>query len=358
MSAGKRIAVVLLNLGGPDKPEAVEPFLFNLFNDPAILELPQPLRWLLARIIARRRAPLARANYARIGGASPLLKNTLDQARALEAALRGLGEVKVFSAMRYWRPFTEETALEVKSFAPREIVLLPLYPQFSGATSGSSLKAWDGAAKRVGLTAPTHAACCYADEPGFIDAAARLIDAVLRQAKQRGTPRLLLSAHGLPKNTVARGDPYQNQVERSAWAIMAALAQRDPAWAQAEREVCYQSRVGPLEWLKPYTEDAIRRAARDRRAVVLFPIAFVSEHVETLVELDMDYRAIAEAEGAAAYLRVPAVGTDPAFIAGLAGVVRAALAHRPCVASRTGARACPGEFARCAMQGQPREQPA
>lgn len=349
MNAGRRVAVVLLNLGGPDSPEAVRPFLFNLFNDSAILELPQPLRWLLAQLIARRRAPLARRNYARIGGASPLLANTAAQARALQDALGGLGEVKVFVAMNYWRPFSADAARAVKAFDPGEVVLLPLYPQFSGTTSGSSLARWRAAAAAAGIAAPTRAVCCYPDEPGFVAAGAQAVDAALRQAKRAATPRLLLSAHGLPLRTVERGDPYRSQVERSAAAILAALRRRDPAWAGLEHAVCYQSRVGPLEWLRPYTEDEIRRAAGDGRAIVVFPLAFVSEHSETLVELDMDYRAVAEAGGAPAYHRVPAVGADPAFIEGLAGLVRTALRRPAGAASLTGARICPNGFGRCAM---------
>ena len=353
MNARRRIAVVLMNLGGPDSPDAVRPFLFNLFNDRAILELPQPVRWFLAHIISRRRAPFARGNYARIGGASPLLSNTQAQARALASALAELGEARVFIAMRYWKPFAEDAAREVKAFDPQEIVLLPLYPQYSGTTSGSSLKAWRAAARSVGISATTHGVCCYPDAPDFAGSAAALIDMALRQAARVGTPRLLLSAHGLPRKTVDRGDPYQSQVKRSAAAILAALAKRDQAWASLEHEVCYQSRVGPLEWLRPYTEDEIRRAARDGRAIVLFPVAFVSEHVETLVELDIDYKRIAESAGAPAYIRVPAVGTEPAFIEGLAGLVRDALARSPCTASSTGARICPAALGRCAMQGQP-----
>ena len=353
MNARRRIAVVLMNLGGPDSPDTVRPFLFNLFNDRAILELPQPVRWLLAQFISRRRAKLARGNYARIGGASPLLSNTQAQARALAGALAGLGEARVFIAMRYWKPFAEDAAREVKEFDPHEIVLLPLYPQYSGTTSGSSLKAWRAAARSVGISAATHGVCCYPDAPGFAGSAAASIDTALRQAARVGAPRLLLSAHGLPRKTVGRGDPYQNQVERSATAILAALAKRDQAWASLEHEVCYQSRVGPLEWLRPYTEDEIRRAARDGRAIVLFPVAFVSEHVETLVELDMDYKRIAESAGAPAYIRVPAVGVEPAFIAGLAVLVRDALARSPCTASADGARICPAVLTRCAMQGQP-----
>ena len=358
MSMRKRVAVVLLNLGGPDSPDSVQPFLFNLFNDPAIIELPQPLRWLLAKLIARRRTALARANYAKIGGASPLLANTQAQARALAASLAQLGEIELFVAMRYWRPFTEDTARDVAAFTPDAVVLLPLYPQFSGTTSGSSLRRWHQAARAAGITAPTHAVCCWPELPGFIAAAAELIDQALRRAAALGRPRLLLSAHGLPKKTVARGDPYQAQVERSAGAILAALERRDAAWRGIEHVVCYQSRVGPLEWLGPYTDAEIHRAARDKAAIVIFPIAFVSEHSETLVELDIDYRHIAEAEGAAAYLRVPTVGIAPAFIAGLAGLVGDVLQRQPVTQSATGWRLCPAGFARCAMRPASVESPA
>ena len=350
MNTGRRIAVVLMNLGGPDSLQAVRPFLVNLFNDPAILELPQPLRWLLAQLIARRREKPARENYAKIGGASPLLANTRAQAQALEAALSGEGETKVFTAMRYWHPMTEETARAVASFDPHAIVLLPLYPQFSGTTSGSSLRRWREAAGAAGIDVSTHAVCCYPDEPGFVAAAAQAIDTALRQAKLSGAPRLLLSAHGLPQKTVDRGDPYQHQVERSAAAIIEALKRRDPAWSELDHVVCYQSRVGPLTWLQPYTDAEIVRAARDRRAIALFPIAFVSEHSETLVELDIDYRRLAEAERAPAYVRVPTVGTEAAFIDGLANLVRAAVRRPPAIPSAAGARICPAGLARCAMQ--------
>ncbi|MCC7046662.1 MAG: ferrochelatase [Alphaproteobacteria bacterium] len=347
----RRLAVVLMNLGGPDNPDSVRPFLFNLFNDPAILELPAPLRQSLAWVLARRRAPVAREAYARIGGRSPLLENTQAQARALERELSDLGDARAFVAMRYWHPLTGETARAVAAWNPTEVVLLPLYPQFSGTTSGSSLKCWHAAAAACGIAAPTRAVCCYPEQPGFVAAAADLIEQALQEAAKRGKPRLLLSAHGLPKKTVARGDPYQSQIERSAAAIVQAVGRRDNAWQDVEHVVCYQSRVGPLEWLGPYTDAEITRAARDGRPIVLFPLAFVSEHSETLVELDIDYRHIAEARGAPAYLRVATVGAAQVFIRGLATVIRDALARPAATASSTGARVCPRGSARCAMQG-------
>lgn len=351
MTGARRLAVVTMNLGGPDGPEAVEPFLRNLFGDPAIIELPNPLRWFLARMLSRRRAGVARGTYARIGGGSPLLANTRAQAKALEDELADLGAVRVFVAMRYWHPMSEETARDVKAWRPTEIVLLPLYPQFSGTTTASSLRRWREAAAGAGLDAPTRAVCCYPEQPGFVTAAADLILPALAEASAHGRPRLLLSAHGLPKKTVARGDPYQAQVELSAAAIVDALGRRDPAWRGIDHAVCYQSRVGPLEWIGPYTDAEIRRAGEQRRPIVLFPIAFVSEHSETLVELDIEYRHLAERAGVPAYVRVPTVGTDRLFIRGLATAVRDALARPAGVASSTGGRQCPAGFKRCAMQG-------
>jgi protoporphyrin/coproporphyrin ferrochelatase len=336
-----RTAVVLLNLGGPDSLAAVEPFLFNLFNDRAIIGLPQPLRWLVAKLIARRRAPLARAIYAHLGGASPLLANTQAQAVALEQAL-GEGH-RVFVAMRYWPPLADAAAAAVKAWQPDEVVLLPLYPQFSTTTTKSSLGAWHGAAAALGLTAPTRILCCYPDEPGFIAALAEAV----RRARQRwpaGTKqRILLSAHGLPQKIVAAGDPYQFQVERTAAALRAALA--EPG---LDSVVCYQSRVGPLAWIGPATDAEIRRAGSEGVGLIIVPVAFVSEHSETLVELDIDYRHLAAGGGVPTYLRVPTVGVAPAFIAGLAALVRQAQAG-PCPAG--GARLCPAEQRGCPCAG-------
>jgi protoporphyrin/coproporphyrin ferrochelatase len=340
----RRIAVVLFNLGGPDSAGAVEPFLLNLFSDPAIIALPWPLRPLVARLIARRRAATAREIYAKIGNRSPILPNTQAQAAALAEQLRDLGEVEVHCCMRYWHPLSDEAAAAVKAFAPDEIVLLPLYPQFSSTTTASSYRAWMTAAAAIGLTAPTRLICCYPTEPGFIAAAAALVRAGL--AESAPNPRILFSAHGLPKKIVARGDPYPSQVAASARAIAAALGRADSEWA-----VCFQSRVGPLEWLGPYTDEEIRRAGREGVPVVLFPIAFVSEHSETLVELDIDYRTLAEQAGIPSYVRVPTVGTTPAFIAGLAGLVRAAVASRSPVRSHAGRRLCAAGDACCVNPG-------
>jgi ferrochelatase len=315
-----RTAIVLFNLGGPDRPEAVEPFLRNLFSDPAILRVPALLRGLLAWLIARRRAPVAKAVYDKLGGGSPLLANTQAQARALEKELADLGEVRCFVAMRYWHPLADETAREVQRFAPDRIVRLPLYPQFSTTTTASSFADWDRAAASVGLTAPGFSIRDYPAEPGFIAAVARLTAEMLPRARAAGPIRILFSAHGLPKKIVQAGDPYADQVGTGVRAVAAALG-----LALEDYGVCFQSRVGPLEWIGPYTDEEIVRAAEAGQSILLVPIAFVSEHSETLVELDIDYRHLAEKHGAAGYFRVPTVGIAPEFIAGLAGQVRQSL---------------------------------
>jgi len=336
--AARRVAVVLFNLGGPDAPAAVRPFLYNLFSDPAIIALPSPFRQMVAWLVARRRAPIAREIYAKIGGGSPLLPNTEAQARALEARLADVGEVKVFPCMRYWHPLSEAAAAAVKAFAPSEIVLLPLYPQFSSTTTASSHGAWMQAAARIGLAAPTKLVCCYPSDPGFVAAAAALIRGGLQEAASAApgrVVRVLFSAHGLPQRVIERGDPYATQVEQSGRAIAAELGLREQDWV-----VCYQSRVGPLEWIGPSTDAEIKRAGDDKAAIVLFPVAFVSEHSETLVELDIEYRHLAERSGVPAYVRVRTVGTTEPFIAGLADLVRAALASPAPVRSQQGGRIC------------------
>ena len=336
-----RVVVVLMNLGGPDSLDAVEPFLRNLFRDPAIIGAPGPVRRLLARLIARRRGPEAREIYRTIGGRSPLLEETEAQAAALQAAL---GVVEVVVAMRYWHPMSEAAAQQVAAFRPDRIVLLPLYPQFSTTTVASSLDAWWKAASTAGIAAPTHAICCYPQAEGLIAAHAALIEPLLAAAAEAGKPRVLFSAHGLPKRVVARGDPYQWQVEETARGIVACLGREDLDWT-----VCYQSKVGPLAWLEPATVDELDRAGRERVPVVVVPIAFVSEHSETLVELDVTYREHARAAGVPAYHRVPALGTHPAFVAALARLVRGALERDAGLDSGEGGRLCPATHGGCPL---------
>lgn len=319
----KRRAVVLMNLGGPDSLAAVKPFLHNLFADPAIIGLPVVLRLVLARLIASRRAATARGIYAHLGGASPLLANTQMQAQALEAAL-GPGW-RCFVGMRYWHPLTEEAVTAVKAWAPDEVVLLPLYPQFSATTTASSLAAWHRETARRGLNLPTREIRSYPTAPGYIAALAALVAHTLDEAAGGPAPvRLLFSAHGLPMKIVRSGDPYPQEVAATAAAVAAAIGGDRLDW-----RVCYQSRVGPLKWLGPSVDEELRRAGRDGAAVVVVPISFVSEHSETLVELDRDYRRAAEAAGVPGYHRVPAIGSDPRFIGALAALVREAAGIEP-----------------------------
>ena len=309
-----KVAVILFNLGGPDSLDAVQPFLRNLFGDPAILRLPSLLRGPLASLLARHRAPKARAIYAKIGGSSPILGQTEAQARALEEALGREHEWRGYVCMRYWHPMTASVVRSVERFAPDRIVLLPLYPQFSTTTTASSFQAWNDAAT---FKVPTKSIESYPTEPGFIDASVELVKQGLVEAGA-GLKRVLFSAHGLPERIVKAGDPYQAQVEQTARAI----AQRidGVGWS-----VCYQSRVGPLKWIGPSTDAEIARAGADKVRVVLYPLSFVSEHSETLVELDIDYRHLAKEAGVPVYVRVPTVGTHPLFIGGLARLVRDAL---------------------------------
>jgi len=219
-------------------------------------------------------------------------------------------------------------------------VLLPLYPQYSTTTTASSLVDWDKTAKKVGLTAPTSRVCCYPWEERFVAAAAAKISAAMAGSSPGVSYRLLLSAHGLPKRTIQRGDPYQWQVEQSAAAIVKALGA-----PQLEPVVCYQSRVGPLEWIGPATDAEIRRAGQDNKGVIVAPIAFVSEHSETLVELDIEYRRLAAESGVPDYRRAGTVGIHPDFIAGLAGLVRRALEGKTVTCGE--GRICPGVHRAC-----------
>lgn len=314
--AKSRLAVVLFNLGGPDGPRSVRPFLRNLFSDPAIIDLPAFFRLPLAAFIATGRERSAKANYAIMGGGSPILPETTRQAQALEAQLNAKDDVeaKVFIAMRYWKPFTHVTARDVAAWAPDEVVLLPLYPQFSTTTTQSSLKAWNKAYKGPGKV---HTVCCYPTQASFIEAHAKLIREAMAKADE--PVRLLFSAHGLPKKVIDRGDPYQKQIEVTAAAIVRELGGVDD-W-----QVCFQSRVGPLEWIGPSTAEAIESACAEGIGVVICPIAFVSEHVETLVELDHEYKELADHLNCHTYIRVPALGVEPAFIRGLAETVDVAL---------------------------------
>ncbi len=343
-----KLGIVLFNLGGPDAPEAVRPFLFNLFNDPAIIAAPAVIRRVIAWLISSRRAPVAQRIYAHLGGRSPLLELTRLQAAALTEALQqgSDDELRVFVAMRYWHPLTEQVVAEVKAWAPDRLVLLPLYPQYSTTTTASSLVAWKRAAAAAGMAVPTVSVCCYPTEEGMIRGQADLLRRSLAEAEAKlgvGGVRVLFSAHGLPKKVVERGDPYQFQVEMTANAIWQATGRSDLDWL-----VSYQSRVGPMEWIGPATDAEIRRAGRDGKGLVVQPIAFVSEHSETLVELDIEYGHLAQEARVPLYLRVPALGVHPDFIRALADLVQRSLIAGCDPCSEHGGRICPAASTRCA----------
>jgi ferrochelatase len=302
-------AIILFNLGGPDKIENVEPFLFNLFNDPAILNLPTFLRYPLAKLISKRRAPVAKKIYEELGGASPILKLTKEQSDALEKKInqdQEIDEYKCFIVMRCWHPRAEQVIKEVQFFNPEEVILMPLYPQYSAATSGSSIKEWKDVCKKNQYKVKTSTICCYPTDQNFVKAHTKEI---LKKIKDLKNFKLIFSAHGLPEKNIKKGDPYQWQVEQSVKKIVEELNIENLDWI-----LSYQSRVGPLKWIGPSTEDIIIKNSKIGKHIVLVPIAFVSEHSETLVELDIEYKELADVNGCKNYTRVPALGTNEDFI--------------------------------------------
>jgi len=311
-----RKAVILFNLGGPDKLENVEPFLFNLFNDPAILNLPAIFRYPLAKLISNRRAPIAKKIYIELGGSSPILKLTKDQSTALEKNLNQnkLNEkYKCFVVMRCWHPRAEEVIKNVKLYNPNEIILMPLYPQYSAATSGSSIKEWNEVCKKNNYKIKTSTICCYPTDENFINAHVKEIS---KKIKDINNFKLIFSAHGLPKKNIKKGDPYQWQVEQSVNKIVKNLNYNNLDWV-----LSYQSRVGLLKWIEPSTDDVIIENSKIGKHIVLVPIAFVSEHSETLVELDIEYKKLATDNGCNEYTRVPALGTNEDFILAMSELI-------------------------------------
>jgi ferrochelatase len=306
--------VVALAMGGPARPEEVEPFLNRLFADPALIRAPLgPLRRPLARLIARLRAPAARRRYGLVGG-SPLGDGTRAQASALAAALAADG-VPVVPAFAYTEPGPADAVAALAARGVRRLLALPLYPQWSATTSGASVAALRAAADPWSM--PVVEAPAYPTLPGLI---APLVEATRAALADPPGATVLLTAHGLPERYVRQGDPYVAQVEASAAAFSAALG------GAVEVHLGYQSRLGPLRWVGPEVEDVVRDLARrGARALVVVPLTFVCEHLETRYDLDLGLRAAAWEAGIQHYHRVPAVGTDPAFIAGLADLVRSAI---------------------------------
>ena len=320
-----RIGVLLLNLGGPDQIEDVRHFLFNLFSDPEIIRIPfpwmqKPLAWLISSL----RAEKSQENYKHIGGGSPLRRITEEQAVALEAKLQEKGqEAKVYVGMRYWHPFTEEAIAKIKRDRIEQLVILPLYPQFSISTSGSSFRLleriWEGDPILQQLEYTLIPS--WYQRSGYLQAMAQLIAQELDSRPDPDGVHIFFSAHGVPVSYVEEaGDPYQQEIEDCTSRIMQTLNRPN------DHTLAYQSRVGPVEWLKPYTEEAIPElAAKGVDELLVVPISFVSEHIETLQEIDMEYRELAEDSGIHNFHRVPALNTHPVFIEDLADSVIEAL---------------------------------
>ncbi|HEY1095674.1 MAG TPA: ferrochelatase [Alphaproteobacteria bacterium] len=313
----KKIAVVLFNLGGPTGVKTIRPFLQNFFMDKNIIPFPSLLRYGVARLISNRRGKgPALDSYNEMGGSSPLLENTLAQARALQPLLSAMGEqVRVYTCMRYWHPMAESVVAEVQAFQPDELFLVSLYPQQSSTTFWSSLQQWQAVADAYGYTKEPAVICCYPTDPGFIKASAKLVRAEIEKchAAIGRMPRVLFSAHSLPVKVIKQGDPYQYQCELTVKAIVEQLAIPD-----LDYRISYQSKVGPQEWLGPQTEDEIKQAGADNVPLIIYPHAFVSEHVETIVELGVEYKHVADDHGVPYYGVVQTVGTHPDFIQGLA----------------------------------------
>ena len=332
-----RKAVILFNLGGPDKLESVEPFLFNLFNDPEILSIPSIIRYPLAKFISKRRAPLAKNIYKEIGNRSPILELTQKQATSLEDSLSTKGNYKCFVVMRCWHPRAADVIKKVKEFNPEEIILLPLYPQFSAATSGSSINEWNDLCKKKDFNIKTKTICCYPTESNFIKSHVNLIRKTIQNEESKNF-KLLFSAHGLPEIKIKKGDPYQWQVEKTVEKIMLEL--KDDS---LDHTISYQSRVGPLKWIGPSTDDEIVKYSKEKKGIVIVPVAFVSEHSETLVELDIEYKKLAVKNGCSFYKRVPALGIEENFIKGLTELVLGKKTKGNFVSSVM----CPSKYKKC-----------
>ncbi len=330
-----KVGVLLLNLGGPERLQDVRPFLYNLFADPEIIRLPLP--WLqapLAWLISTLRAKKSQENYRKIGGGSPLRRVTEAQAQALQAQLQQEGHlIDVYIGMRYWHPFTEDAIAQIKRDGVKKLVILPLYPQFSISTSGSSFRVLE----RLWKTDPELQDIEYTVVPSwynnsdYLQSMADLIGQTIDQLPHPNDAHVFFSAHGVPISYVEEaGDPYQKEIEDCTTLIMDRLNRSNPY------SLAYQSRVGPVEWLQPYADDAIESLGRDGvKELVVVPISFVSEHIETLEEIDMEYRDIAEEAGIETFARVPTPDTDPTFIQALAGLVTEALDNPPVLFSET-----------------------
>jgi ferrochelatase len=312
----RRIGVVLFQLGGPDSLEAIEPFLFNLFCDPDIIDFPFARlgRKPLAKLISTTRAKKVEHHYSVIGGCSPIRKFTEQQARALETELAAAGvDATCVVAMRYWHPFTSEAIEQLRAAEVDELVLLPMYPQYSTTTTGSSLNEWE---RRWNGEIPTQIVREFYTHPGYIDAVAQKIQATLDRFGKPDQAEIVFSAHSVPVSVIQKGDPYQQQIEETVELVMAR-----GRWPNPHR-LCYQSKVGASKWLQPSLRTTVRDlAAAGTKDVCVVPIAFVSDHVETLGEIDHEARELALGLGIRQFEMTRGLNDSPTFIRALAELV-------------------------------------
>ncbi len=308
-----KTAVILFNLGGPDKLDSVKPYLYNFFKDPAIIDAPFFIRYPLAFYISWTRSNMSRENYRKIGGKTTLIEETENQRKKLEELLKKkIKNINVHVVMRYWHPRVKNV-IENLDTDYENILLLPLYPQYSTTTTGSSFKEWK---KHYKGKAKIKAVCCYPEEKNFIKSHQKRILETWEKRGKKTDLKLLFSAHGLPLKIIEKGDPYQDQIEKTAKCIIKGL----PKELQ-DFQVCYQSKLGPLKWLEPSLDQALKQAKEEEKGVIISPIAFVSEHVETLVELDEEYAEIAEELELKFYIRIPALSIQKDYITSLSELV-------------------------------------
>jgi len=318
----RRVGIVLFQLGGPDTLEAIEPFLYNLFCDPDIIDFPFARigRKPLAKLISTTRARKVQHHYATIGGGSPIRRHTERQAEALERELREEGvDARCFVAMRYWHPFTSEAIKQVRQANCDELVLLPMYPQYSSTTSGSSLNEWN---RQFCDDIPTHRVENFYRNAAYLDAVVQKIDEALGRFSDPQRPEIVFSAHSIPMSVAEKGDPYPRQIEETVRLVM----QRG-GWLNSHR-LCYQSKVGASRWLQPSLHTTLGQLATEKvREACIVPIAFVSDHVETLGEIDHEARHLAEQLGFAQFEMSAGLNDSPKFINALSQIVQEALAQ-------------------------------
>lgn len=335
-----KVGVLLLNLGGPETLHDVQPFLFNLFADPDIIRLPRLFRFLqqpLAKLISVIRAPKSKEGYAAIGGGSPLRKITDEQATALKMALEAKDvHVNVYVGMRYWHPFTEEAIQQIKRDQITRLVVLPLYPQYSISTTGSSIRVLESMFRQDAYLSrlPVSIIQSWYQREGYIKSMSNLIEKELEKFSKPEEVMIFFSAHGVPVSYVEdAGDPYKDQMEECIYLIMQELKARG---IENDHTLAYQSRVGPVEWLKPYTDKVlVQLGQKGVKSLLAVPISFVSEHIETLEEIDMEYKELALESGIENWGRVPALGCTSSFITDLADAVLEAMPSAKAMSSPT-----------------------